>query len=410
MRILLLTQYFPPEIGAPQNRLYELAVRLKNKGASITVVTALPNYPEMEIYPEYKGLRSVKEEMDGLQIHRSWIYVKKSKSIAARLLTYFSFVFTSFFTGIFRAGKADIIICESPPLFLGITGWFLKKIKGAKLVFNVSDLWPESAEKLGLVTNKFFLKCATLLEEFMYRHSELVSGQTQGIVRNISTRFPKVKTHWLPNGVDFDFFKAEKESDGWREENSFSERHFLLLYAGILGHAQGLEVILKAAERFRKNELIRFIIVGSGPEKEKLISMKNQLGLDHVHFYDSVSKAEMPAIISAANAAIIPLKRLELFKGAIPSKIFETLAMKKPILLGVEGEAKELFIEQASAGLAFTPEDDGDLAKKIMKLYNSRETISGLGENGYNFVRENFSRDKTAEEFWKQLQMLIGET
>lgn len=400
MKILILTQYFPPEVGAPQNRLYELAVRLKKKGADITVLTSMPNYPKMKIHDAYSGKFRYYEEMEGLKVFRSWIFVSTKKSIVFRLLNYFSFVFSSFFSGWFRLDKFDFIICESPPLFLGISAYLLKKLKRAKLLFNVSDLWPESAEKLGIIKNKFLLKRALRLEEFLYRKSELISGQTQGIVKNIQSRFPKKEVYWLPNGVDLSYYKAAESSSLWREKNNFSASDFILLYAGILGYAQGLEVIIKAAEHLKQHQDIKFVILGSGPEKEKLLELKHKLNASNVFFFDSLSKMEMPAIIASSDAAVIPLKRLDLFKGAIPSKIFENLAMKKPILLGVEGEAKELFIEDGKCGLAFIPEDDKDLAEKVMTLYTNRPLLNELGENGLTYVKGKFTRDIIADKFW----------
>jgi glycosyltransferase involved in cell wall biosynthesis len=406
MKILLLTQYFPPETGAPQNRLFELSIRLQQKGADITVLTAMPNYPSMVIHEAYRGKKYVFEMMSGLKVHRAGIYVTQSRSIVPRLLNYFSFVWTSFFAARKIKGDFDYILCESPPLFLGITAWLLKRRKNAKLIFNVSDLWPESAEKLGLVTNKLFLGLAQKLEEFLYRKSELITGQTQGIVQNIKTRFPDKIVYWLPNGVDMKIYNTEDKTGAseWRKKQGFSSEDFVLLYAGIIGHAQGLEVILKAAEQLREKQDIRFVLVGSGPEKEMLIRMKKSLKLDHVVFVDAVSKSEMPAIVASSDVSIIPLKRLDLFKGAIPSKIFENLAMKKPVLLGVEGEAKELFIDEGQAGLAFIPEDAADLAKKVMEMYSNRETLKRLGENGYAYVKRKFTRDLIAEEFWQFLQ------
>ena len=400
LKLLILTQYFPPEVGAPQNRLYELAVRLQKKGADITVLTAMPNYPQMQIHEAYKGKFYKYEEMNGLHVHRSWIYVSKSKGIFKRLLNYFSFVKTSFWIGWFKLGKFDYILCESPPLFLGITAYLLKKLKRAKLIFNVSDLWPESAEKLGLVTNKFFLKSATRLEEFLYRKADLISGQTQGIVKNISERFPNKKVYWLPNGVDLNYYRAGVLESDWRIKNNFSTNDFILLYAGIIGYAQGLEVIIHAAQKLKEHAKIKFVLLGSGPEKEKLQKLKQELNAENVFFFDAVTKKEMPGIISSIDVAVIPLKRLDLFKGAIPSKIFETLAMKKPILLGVEGEAKELFIDEGKCGLTFIPEDANDLSIKILGLYNSPDLLEELGENGFKYVEQKFTRDKIANEFW----------
>ncbi len=400
MKILILTQYFPPEVGAPQNRLFELAVRLQENETKVTIFTAMPNYPQMEVHEEYKGKFYHYEEMNGLKVHRAWIYVSKSKGIFKRLLNYFSFVKSSFWLGLFKLGKFDFILCESPPLFLGITAYLLKKIKGAKLIFNVSDLWPESAEKLGLVSNKFFLKSATKLEEFLYRNSDLISGQTQGIVRNISSRFPNKKVYWLPNGVDLSFYDKAKVKSDWRKENNFNNDDFILFYAGIIGHAQGLEVILKAADFLKDQKNIKFVLLGSGPEKDNLLLLKDSLDLENVFFFEAVTKKEMPAIIAAIDVAVIPLKRLDLFKGAIPSKIFENLAMKKPILLGVEGEAKELFIDNGRSGLAFIPEDPDDLASKTLELFNNQTMLIQLGENGYKYVEQNFTRDKIANDFW----------
>ncbi|MGD0711201.1 MAG: glycosyltransferase family 4 protein, partial [Bacteroidales bacterium] len=265
MRLLILTQYFPPEIGAPQNRLFELAIRLQQKGANVTVITAMPNYPQMEIHEGYKNKWHQYEEIEGLKVHRCWIFVSKKKSIFPRLLNYFSFVFSSFFIGWFNLGKFDYLLCESPPLFLGISAYLLKKLKRAKLIINVSDLWPESAEKLGLVTNKFFLKISTKLEEFLYRKSFMISGQTQGIVKKISARFPSKKVYWLKNGVDISFYDVQKVHNDWRREKNFSKDDFIFLYAGIIGYAQGLEVILKAADKLKEQNNIKFVLLGSGP-------------------------------------------------------------------------------------------------------------------------------------------------
>ncbi|MFN5182509.1 MAG: glycosyltransferase family 4 protein, partial [Bacteroidota bacterium] len=400
MKILILTQYFPPEIGAPQNRLYELAVRLKKFGHEITILTAMPNYPKMEIHNGYKGRWCMIENMNGLEIHRTSIFVTKSKGILNRLMNYYSFVLSSLFYGLFNIGSQDVVFVESPPLFLGKTGWLLSIMKGSKMIFNVSDLWPESAEKLGLVKNKFFLKIAYQLEHFLYEQSWLITGQTQGIVKDIGKRFPKKIVYWLPNGVDLNFFKVDYyDGLSFRSKMGFSETDFLILYAGVIGHAQGLEVILNAAELLKDKRNIKFVLLGSGPEKDNLIELKTQKNLEFIYFLDPVSKIEMPEIVAACNVSVIPLKKLDLFKGAIPSKIFENLAMKKPILLGVEGEAKELFIDEANSGFFFEPENEKDLAIQILAMEKDPDLCVKLGENGNKFVAQKFERDLIAERF-----------
>ena len=406
MKILILSQYFPPEIGAPQNRLYELAQRLKNHGIEVEVLTAMPNYPEMKIHNEYIGKWYASENREGIKIHRCWIFVSKSKSIALRLLNYFSFVFSSLIIGWKKIKRSDFILCESPPLFLGISAWALCKIKRAGLIFNVSDLWPESAEKLGLVKNKFFLRSATKLEEFLYKRSKLITGQTQGIVKNISSRFPNKNVYWLPNGVDLKYYYPIEPNRDWRLSNGFQEDDFILLYAGILGHAQGLEVILKAADHLRDHVRIRFVILGAGPERDHLIDLANKMKLNSVRFLSPVKKEKMPEIISNIDAAIIPLRKIDLFKGAIPSKIFESLAMEKPILLGVEGEAKELFIEEGKCGLSFLPENEISLKEEILKMIVNPIHLAELGKNGRKYVENKFNRDTIAYQFGNTLKEL----
>lgn len=404
MKIIILTQYFPPEVGAPQNRLYEIAVRLQKLGVEIEVLTAMPNYPSMVIHKEYKGKWYVKEEMNGMHIHRAWIWVGKRKSIFPRLLNYFSFVFTSMWFGWLKLRKADYLLCESPPLFLGISALFLKRVKKAKLIFNVADLWPESAEKLGLITNKFLLKITTGLEEHLYKSSALIVGQAMGIVKNIQGRFPDKTVYWLPNGVDLSFYNPDKIITKWRIDNGFSENDFIILYAGIIGHAQALELVLKAANLTQSEPAVKWVLLGSGPEKEKLLSMKQEMQLNNVYFYPPVSKSTMPEILKAADASLVPLKRIDLFLGIIPSKVFEAMAMKRPLLLGVEGESKELFIEQGKAGLAFIPEDAEDLVKHALYLYHNHPVAKKLGENGRNYVEANFNRDTLAEKFYNFLK------
>lgn len=407
MKILFLTQYFPPEVGAPQNRLFELAVRLQKDGVDVSVLTAMPNYPSMEIHKEYVGKTYHYEEMEGLKVYRSPIFVTKSKSIIKRLQNYFSFVWSSYRIGTTKLeGNYDYIFCESPPLFLGISALLLCRSKKAKLIFNVSDLWPESAEKLGLVKNKFFLKIATILEEFLYKKSVLITGQTQGIVENIKTRFPKKNIYWLPNGVDLNFYNPDLTQSNWRLENGFDKDDLLLLYAGIIGHAQGLEIILNAANKTKEQQRIKYLILGSGPEKDKLLKLKEELRLENVFFLDLIPKSEMPFIVKAVDVALVPLKKLDLFLGAIPSKIFENSAMKKPLLLGVDGEAKELFIDKGNAGLFFEPENATDLAEKAMYLNENRDKLIELGANGRSYVNGNFNRDKLAKSFFNELQKI----
>jgi glycosyltransferase involved in cell wall biosynthesis len=305
MRLLVITQYYPPEIGAPQNRLHELAVRLKAYGAEIEVLTALPNYPKMEIQEGYENGKNREEQIDGIPVHRSWIYVSASKGIVARLLNYFSFVVSSYFRGR-KLPAFDFVLVESPPLFLGYSAMALSRKLKAKLIFNVSDLWPESAEKLGIVNNRSLLKMAYNLEAKCYKKSTLVTGQTQGIISDISKRFPNKQVYWLPNGVNIDFYNPLNFSgDEFRSLHGFKPNDLLFFYGGILGHAQGLEIILNAAHQLQDLQDVHFILQGSGPVKATLQELKAKLQLNNVHFLEPVAKAEMPAILKSIDIALV---------------------------------------------------------------------------------------------------------
>ncbi|MFK8038843.1 MAG: glycosyltransferase family 4 protein [Crocinitomicaceae bacterium] len=402
MRLLILTQYFPPETGAPQNRLIELALRLKSKDVDVEILTAMPNYPKMEIFEAYKGKKRVDEVMEGMKVYRSRIFVSKSKGIVKRLLNYFSFVFTSYLRGR-KLGEYDYILCESPPLFLGYSATRLAKKLKAKLIFNVSDLWPESAEKMDIVTNKFFLKLAYNLEAKLYKKSFLVTGQTQGIVKDIKTRFPEKEVYWLPNGVDVSKYDSSKVTPyGFRDKYNIDKDDIVFFYGGIIGHAQGLELIVNVAKRFQ-NKPIKFILMGSGPEKDKLISLQSSLNADNVIFSDPVGRNEIGSVIKEIDISLVPLRKLDLFKGAIPSKIFEILAMEKPILLGVDGEARELFIETGNAGWYFEPENIDELEEKINDLLLDKSKIKQKGVNGREYVAKHFNRDIIVGNFYNFL-------
>lgn len=402
--LLILTQYFPPETGAPQNRLFELAKHFQKQGVRVSVLTAMPHYPRMQLDPAYQGKTFVHEMQGGIPVYRSWIYVTERKSIPFRLLNYFSFVGSSLAAGLTQVPRHAWILCESPPLFLGLAALALQRRWRAKLIFNVSDLWPESAEKLRLVTQPAFLKAATLLEEQLYREADVITGQTQGIVANIHARFPRKPVYWLPNGADLHHYPVDTPADQpWRQQLGIPSEAMLALYAGVIGHAQGLEVILAAAERLR-HVPIHWVLLGHGPEKARLQALAHDL--PQVHFLEPVPKAAMPGIVAASDVAVVPLRRLPLFEGAIPSKIFENLALAKPLLLGVEGEAHRLFIDQGQAGLAFTPEDPDSLAQQALHLFENPALRLQLGYQGQTYVATHFDRAQIAHDFQAYLAAL----
>ena len=408
MKVIFLTQYFPPETGAPQNRLFATAKALKDGGAEVTVLTGMPNYPEMRVHDAYRGKLFVRERMDGLEVLRAWLLVTPKRSILWRLGNYFSFVITAFWVGAFKLKRSDVLFVESPPLFLGITALLLARMKGAKLVFNVSDLWPESAVQLGLVTNPLLIGLSTRLEMRCYRRSALITGQTKGIVANIKARCPDKEVLWLPNGVDLDAIHKAEATEGARARLQITPGTLVLVYAGILGHAQGLEVIMHAAERLKNRSDVLFLLIGEGPERAMLHQMQQDRGITNVRFLGRLDRAEVLAILKESDAVVVPLRRNDLFLGAIPSKVFEALALAKPVLLGVDGEARDLFIREGEAGLFFEPGNGDALAEAVLRYADDRSLVQQHGDNGARYVRTNFDRSAISARLLEVLQRLTA--
>jgi glycosyltransferase involved in cell wall biosynthesis len=385
----------------------DMARRLTEAGHEVTVLTALPNYPAGEVFAEYRGRWLLKERLQGVKVVRTWIYATQEKAFAHRLLNYFSFVVSSSLFGPWKTGAADVIVVESPPLFLGLAAILLSMVKRAKLVFNVSDLWPESAVAMGVVRSKSLIRLSTRLEEFLYRQSDLITGQTQGIVDNIRARFPQKKIVLITNGVDVNKFLAPADSEHrnqLRSEFAWQEK-FVVGYAGLHGLAQGLETVLQAAQRLSAPETFLFAFFGDGPEKGKLQQRAVELNLNNVRFYPSQPSGRVPAILSAFDAAVIPLRKLEIFKGALPSKMFEAMAAALPLVVCIDGEAKRL-VENAGAGICIEPEDATALSDAVRSLAADRDRLRALGDNGRRYVMEHYDRQKIAERFERLLYEL----
>jgi glycosyltransferase involved in cell wall biosynthesis len=403
MHILILTQYYPPEVGAPQNRLSDLAERLTSFGHSVTVLTALPNYPTGVIFPDYLGKKYLEENRNGVKVIRTWLYTTRQKSFLKRLLNYFSFTLSSLLIGLWNTGQQDALIVESPPLFLGITGYFLSRIKHSIFVFNVSDLWPESAVAIGVLKNKYLIRLSTLTEFFIYKHADLITGQTQGIVQRIKSRFPEKRTELITNGIDtvkFDRVSNTKRKHV-REELGTTNK-FVVGYAGLHGLAQGLDTVVKTAQLLADYPEICFVLFGDGPEKENLRHLSESSHLTNLRFFSTYASARMPEILASFDVALIPLRRLDLFKGALPSKMFEAMAAGVPVVVSIEGEARSL-VEKAQAGICIPPEDPCAMARAVLKLQAEQTFRQQLGENGRQYVLKHHDRFHIAKQFDKLL-------
>lgn len=396
LKIIYLCQHFPPETGAPQIRVYEVSKELLNQGHEIQVVTAFPHHPHGTIPDEYKGMNYHFEKLDGIPVHRTWIYPSQKGVFWKRLISYFSFTFSSFY-GLLKAGKVDYIIVNSPPIFLGITGWLASRFTGAKFIFNVADVWPESAVKLGLIKNKWAIKVTEKLESFLYNSSWKVAAATDGIQNYVIHHSqPAEKVFVLPNGVNTEFFSYQKKD---------KTKPFTFVYAGNLGYAQGIDAVIRAFSLVKVDHPeARFVIAGAGPEEQKLKDEVKRLRVNDVTFLGHLPLSEMPALFHDSHVSIVPLRNLALFEGARPSKIFPALATGTPVLYCGKGESADILIRNA-CGLVAEPENEQSMAKQMRKAIQlSEQEFDLLSLNGRQLVEKEFSWKTIVSDLLKNLE------
>lgn len=398
MRITILTQYYPPEIGAPQRRLSQLADGLVARGHEVIVLTAMPNYPTGKIFTEYAGWMR-EEKMGGARVLRAFIFATQSAGLVKRLANYFSFVFSALVVGLVQLPSCDYLLTESPPLFLGITGFCLSRAKRAKWIFNVSDLWPESAVRIGVLRPGIGLSVSEWLERFCYEHAWRVSGQSASILKNINARFPKTPTYLFSNGVDVAQFSPAFRNDCFRKYADGTRP--IALYAGLHGLAQGLEQILDAAQQLGAALPVEIFFIGDGPTKSDLMAQAQAQQLTHVHFLDPVNGGEMPAWVASADIALVTLK--DYIPGAVPSKLYEAMASGAAVLLVASGEPAEI-VKKYDAGLVVAPNDVTGLAKALETLAGDAELRGRLGKNGRCAAIEHFDRRAIVERFVEYLE------
>ncbi len=343
VRVLLITHYFPPEVGAPQARLFELARRAAaTAGHTITVVTGLPNYPTGVIPSEYRDRSRREERMDGVRVVRTWVYATSNRGFLRRILNHLSFALSSL-TALRRVGPTDVIFIESPPLFTGLAVLVYTRVKRAPYIFNVSDIWPQSAVELGALRNPVAMKLAEMLELHLYRRAARVSVVTPGMLERLAKRgVPRDKLVLLTNGVDTDVFHPSPPNTQLARNLGLDERK-VFLYAGTHGMAQGLDTVLEAARQTTDPEVV-YVLVGEGAEKGELVKRVQAEGMTNVRFLPNQPRAVMPDLVNLAYASIIPLRRLDLFKSALPSKMFESMATAKPIVASLWGERGRRYV------------------------------------------------------------------
>ncbi|MGE0385133.1 MAG: glycosyltransferase family 4 protein [Gammaproteobacteria bacterium] len=404
MRILYLSQYFPPEVGATQTRAHEMARGLIQAGHQVTMIAEFPNHPRGVIANAYRGRLFERARLDGIDVIRTWVAASPRKTFARRMAFYVSYMLMATIAGlVFARGRYDVIYATSPPLFTGAAGLALSLLKRVPLVFEVRDLWPESAVALGELRGRRAIAMATSLEEACYRRAVLIVVVTRGILERLRARkIGANKLAMVPNGANTDSFRPLPERGvAIRAELGLSGT-FVVVYAGILGVAQGLKTVLDAARRLIDERDIRFLFIGEGPDRAAIEAAAAGSQLVNVTFLGERPQAEMAGYYSAADVALVPLRDLEMFRGVLPSKMFEAWACECPIILSVDGEARDMLV-QAGAGLHAPPEDSVAIAGAILRMKCSADERRAMGRNGRAFVAAHYSRARAAGELERLL-------
>jgi len=388
MNFLILTLYFPPEIGAAPTRLGAMTRELADLGHNVEVVTSMPNYPQGKIFRGYRGSFYRKEVRGRVVIHRVWLYPTVGRGLG-RMLNYVSFSLTALY-GLLRARTPDYLFVESPPLTLSGPGTIYAFLKRVPLILNVADLWPDTLVEMGLLHEGAALDLLYRLERWAYRRATFVNAVTEGLRDSLLTtkRIPTDKVLFLPNGVDTERHQPRDPDQAFKRSLGLAGKK-VLLYSGTLGRAHSLENVLEAANLLKSEPDIHFLFLGDGSERPALEEMKQRLNLHNVTFHDLVPIEQLAPFQAIADCGLVSLRNLPIFEGARPSKMFPLLAAGKPLVYCGHGEGARL-VQEAKAGIVVPPGDPQALAAAIPVLLRNRVLLVELGSNGRRFVLEHY--------------------
>lgn len=411
MRVLYLSQYFPPEVGATQTRAHEMARYLVEQGHAVTMLAEIPNHPAGIIPPAYRGKLWERRPLDGIDVLRLWVITSPNKGFRERMLFYLSYMAMAIAAGLLLGLRPrrrwDVIVATSPPLFVGLAGAILSVLLRTPLVFEVRDLWPESAVALGELANPRAIRWAEVVEHFCYRQARTVVVVTRGIQARLRERGIRPgRVVLIPNGANVEQFRpAPAEAAALRAELGLGDR-FVAIYAGIFGVAQGLETLIATAGLLRDDPGIVLLLVGDGPRKAAIRDLVAAEGLSNVRILDAQPRDRMAAYLSLAGCTLVPLKDEPVFAGALPSKLFEGLACGTPAILSAPTGEASAVLAAAGAGLAVPPGDPAALAAAIRHLRATPAEAAAMGARGRAFVQANYTRRAAAERLARLLTVV----
>lgn len=404
MRLLFVTNYFPPEVNAPATRIYEHARHWVDDGHKVEVITSVPNFPEGAVYEGYQN-RYSEEDHEGIEVMRVPMYVAENKGSLKRTLSYISFMLSAFWYSRRVRQRPDVIAATSPQFFAAIGGYLMAQMMRVPFVLEVRDLWPESIVAVGAARRNWVIGLFERIELFLYRHSSHIVVVTEAFKRYIEAKgIPSSRITVLKNGFNLDALETAPEPETLSEiRQEFDlDGKFIVSYIGTIGMAHGVDVLLEAARRSSDPDVM-YVVVGTGAERAKLEAMQNQLKLRNFRMIEKQPRERVPYLLAISDVSVVHLKRSPLFKTVIPSKIFEAMAMKRPIILGVEGETRDI-IEEAGAGICIRPEDPDALNEAVQRLKNDAAMHRSMGENGCDYVHRNHDRRVLARKYWRLLE------
>ena len=379
MKILFLTDNFPPEGNAPASRTYEHAVQWAKAGHAVTVITTAPNFPEGKLFEGYKNNWYTVEDMNGIRVVRVKTYITANSGFAKRTLDYMSFMVAGFIAGLFQK-RPDLIVGTSPQFFTVCGAWMLSVFKWRPFVFELRDLWPASIKAVGAMEESRVIRWLERLEMFLYRRATKIVSVTHSFKTELIARgIPSDKIDVVINGVDLDRYVPQKKDQAMAAKFGLQNK-FVVGYIGTHGMAHALHRVLETADLMREHKDIVFLLVGSGARREALVAQAAEMELDNVCFVSRQAKEDMPGVWSLCDISLIQLKDNPLFKSVIPSKIFESMGMGLPIILSLpKGEASGI-IQQSGAGVVVPPEQPEVLAETVVRLYENRDELEGLAK------------------------------
>lgn len=403
MNILFLTDNFPPEVNAPASRTYEHCKVWIKQGHRITVITCFPNFPIGKVFNGYKNKLYQREIIDGINVIRVWSYIAFNKGFFKRIIDYMSYAFSATIASFF-VKDIDVIIATSPQFFTALCGYIVSKIKKKPWIFELRDLWPESVKETGVSQNKLFIRWSERLELYLYKKANLIIALTQSFKKNLVERnINAEKIFVVPNGVSRSLFSPLPKDKAVLKKFNLDKK-FICGYIGTVGLAHKVVDLIHVAKMMNDNGIndVHFLIVGDGANKNTVERTVKDLHLKNVTLTGLVSKNEVVKYFSILDVVFVILKKSPLFKTVIPSKIFEAAAMDKPIILGVDGEAKEIVLKY-SAGIAVEPENIQEMYNAVLKLKEDSNLYRKL-QTGCRELANEYSREILANKMMEIIE------